>query len=113
MWLVTLAFWGCIPELTKNCVDMTNSSSTYSGIVGGAAVGARVSFVYNRQMKTTRTQDYLLQRIKKIEENNGKILSHNEQFTTYHNTVLEKIICLNERILSLETIIESMTGKKD
>jgi predicted RNase H-like nuclease (RuvC/YqgF family) len=104
---------GCIPELTKSCVDMTNSSSTYLGIVGGAAIGAVISWwIYNRQMKTTRAQDYLLQRIEKIEENNGKILSQIEQFTRYHNTVLEKIIRLNETILSLETKIESMTGKR-
>jgi predicted RNase H-like nuclease (RuvC/YqgF family) len=113
MGLLILALWGCIPELTKSCVDMTNSSSTYLGIVGGAAVGAVISWwIYNRQMKTTRSQDYLLQRIKKIEENNSKILSHIEQFTNYHNTVLEKIMHMNERILSLQTKIESMTGKK-
>jgi predicted RNase H-like nuclease (RuvC/YqgF family) len=113
MGLLILALWGRIPELTRSCVDMTNSSSTYLGIVGGAAIGTAISWwIYNRQMKTTRAQDYLLQRIKKIEENNGKILSHIEQFTRYHNTVLEKIIHLDERILSLETKIESMTGKK-
>jgi len=113
MGLLILALSGCIPELTKSCVDMTNSSSTYLGIVGGAAVGAVISWwIYNRQMKTTRSQDYLLQRIKKIEENNSKILSHIEQFTNYHNTVLEKIMHMNERILSLQTKIESMTGKK-
>jgi predicted RNase H-like nuclease (RuvC/YqgF family) len=113
MGLLILALWGCVPELTKNCADMTNSSSTYLGIVGGAAIGAVISWwIYNRQMKTTRAQDYLLQRIKKIEENNGKILSHIEQFTRYHNTVLEKIIHMNERILSLERKIESIAGKK-
>lgn len=113
MSLLIFALWGCIPELTKDCVDMTNSSSTYLGIVGGAAIGAVISWwIYNRQMKITRTQDYLLRRIKKVEEDNSKILSHIEQFTRYHNTVLEKIIHINERILSLQTKIESMTGKK-
>ena len=47
-------------------------------------------------MKTTRAQDFLLQSIKKIEENNGIILSHIEQFTRYHNTVLEKIESIAE-----------------
>jgi hypothetical protein len=42
MWLPILAIWECIPELTKDCVDMTNSSSTYLGIVGGAAIGALI-----------------------------------------------------------------------
>jgi predicted RNase H-like nuclease (RuvC/YqgF family) len=114
MGLLIFALWGCIPELTRNCVDMTNSSSTYLGIVGGAAIGAIISWwIYNRQMKTTRAQDYLLQSIKKIEEDNRKFLSHIEQFTRYHNTVLEKIIHLDERILSLQTKIESITRKKD
>ncbi|MGA8080240.1 MAG: hypothetical protein WB988_00120 [Candidatus Nitrosopolaris sp.] len=43
MWLPILAIWECIPELTKDCVDMTNSSSTYLGIVGGAAIGAVIT----------------------------------------------------------------------
>jgi hypothetical protein len=82
MWLLIPVLWGGIPELTKSCVDMTNSSITYLGIVGGAAIGAVIIWwIYNRQMKTTRAQDYLLQRIENIEENNGKILSHIEQFT--------------------------------
>jgi hypothetical protein len=29
-----------MPELAKDCIDMTNASSTYLGIVGGAAIGA-------------------------------------------------------------------------
>jgi hypothetical protein len=35
-----LAVWGCIPEITKNCIDMTNTSSTYLSIALGATVGA-------------------------------------------------------------------------
>ena len=35
MGLQILALWGCIAELAKNCVDMTNSSSTYLAIVRG------------------------------------------------------------------------------
>ncbi|MGI8720093.1 MAG: hypothetical protein ACR2KF_06175 [Nitrososphaeraceae archaeon] len=34
MWFSTLP-WGCIPELSPNCMDMTNSASTHLGIVGG------------------------------------------------------------------------------
>ncbi|MGB8937301.1 MAG: hypothetical protein WCC17_19595 [Candidatus Nitrosopolaris sp.] len=40
MWFLILAIWGCIPEITKACIDMTNSSSTYLGIAGGVAIGA-------------------------------------------------------------------------
>jgi hypothetical protein len=40
MWQnLILLTWGCIPELTKNCQDMTNASSTYLGIVIGAVIG--------------------------------------------------------------------------
>jgi hypothetical protein len=40
MWIPIVAIWGCLPENTKDCIDMTNASSTYLGIVGGAAVDA-------------------------------------------------------------------------
>ncbi|MGB8935076.1 MAG: hypothetical protein WCC17_08220 [Candidatus Nitrosopolaris sp.] len=43
MWLPILAIWECIPELTKDCVDMKNSSSMYLAIVGGAAIGAVIT----------------------------------------------------------------------
>jgi len=43
MWFSTLS-WGCIPGLYPNCMDMTNSSGTYLGIVGGALIGAIVSW---------------------------------------------------------------------
>jgi predicted MFS family arabinose efflux permease len=47
--LPILAIWGCLPELAKDCTDMTNSSSTYLGIAIGAAIGAVISWwVYNR-----------------------------------------------------------------
>src|SRR5438309_1013177 len=61
--------WGCIPEITKNCQDMTNASSTYLGIVGGAIIGAIVSWwIYNRQKKTSEMQDSTLNRIKELDE---------------------------------------------
>ena len=43
MWFSTLP-WSWIPELSPNCMDMTNSSSTYLGIVVGALIGAIVSW---------------------------------------------------------------------
>src|SRR5581483_11199612 len=88
LWLPILAIWGCIPELTKECVDMTNSSSTYLGIVAGVAIGGLISWwIYNRQKKTTVVQDNILERIEKIEENNGKILVHLEAFLKHHDMV--------------------------
>ena len=44
MWLPILAIWGCIPEFTKRCIDMTNSSSAYLGVAGGIAIGAVIGW---------------------------------------------------------------------
>jgi hypothetical protein len=30
--------WGCIPEIERGCIDMTNASSTYLSIAIGAVV---------------------------------------------------------------------------
>ena len=113
MWLPILAIWGCIPELTKDCVDMTNSSSTYLGIVGGAAIGAVISWwIYNRQKKTSHKQDYILQRIENVEEKNRRILTELEALGKHHNKVLNEVFLLNQSILALEKKIESVTEKK-
>ena len=100
---------GCIPELTKDCIDMTNSSSTYLGIVGGAVIGAVISWwIYNRQKRITRTQDDILQRVEKLEEKNRKILAHLEAFAKHHDNTLDRIMHLNENILALDKKMESM-----
>ncbi len=53
MLLSALALWGCVPELTKNCVDMTNASSMYVSLGLGAIIGAVISWwIYNIQKKT-------------------------------------------------------------
>jgi peptidoglycan hydrolase CwlO-like protein len=112
MWLSILAIWGCVPEFTKNCIDMTNSSSTYLGIAGGAAIGAIISWwIYNRQKKTSRKQDDILQRVENLEEKNRKILAHLETFAKHHDNTLNKIFQLSENILALNKKIESMTEK--
>jgi hypothetical protein len=70
-----LAIWGCMPEITKDCTDMTNATSTYLSIVLGAVVGAVISWlVYNLQKKTSIKQDETLRRINRIEENHERIL---------------------------------------
>jgi len=108
MLLPILAIWGCIPEVTKDCVDMTNSSSTYLGIVGGAAVGGLIAWwIYYRQKMTSRKQDYILQRIENIEEKNRRILTDLEAFANHHNNILNEIFLLNQSILALEKKIES------
>ncbi|MGB6533205.1 MAG: hypothetical protein WBF33_34375 [Candidatus Nitrosopolaris sp.] len=84
------------------------------GIAGGAAIGAVISWwIYNRQNKTSRTQDDILQRIEKLEEKNRKILAHLEAFAKHHDNTLNRIIDLNENILALDKKMESMTKKRD
>jgi len=87
MWLWALT-WGCVPELYPHCMDMTNSSSTYLGIIIGAIIGALISWwIFNRQKKTSDKQDYTLSRIEHLE--------------TYNEKLLEKILDLNKKIDSL------------
>ena len=57
MVFLILALWGCMPEITKDCIDMTNASSTYLSITLGAVVGGLISWwVYKIQKKTTAKQ---------------------------------------------------------
>jgi hypothetical protein len=99
--------WGCIPELQPGCVDMTNSSSTYLGIAGGAIIGAIVSWwVYNRQKKTSDSQDYILRRIKDLEENHDSILKKLEEFDDKHESSIDAINGLNDKL-------DSFLKKKD
>ena len=87
MWLMTQT-WGCIPELFPNCMDMTNASSTYLGIIIGTIIGGIVSWlIFNREKKTSDKQDYTLNRIEHLEKYNEKLL--------------EKILELNRKIDSL------------
>ena len=97
MWLLTQT-WGCIPELFPNCMDMTNSSSTYLGIVVGALIGAIVSWwIFNRQKKTSDKQDYTLNRIEQLESYNEKLLEKIKDLEEHK----EKILDLNKKIDSL------------
>lgn len=87
MWLITQT-WGCIPELSPNCMDITNASSTYLGIIIGAIIGVIISsLIFNSQKKTSDKQDYTLNRIEHLEKYNEKLL--------------EKILELNRKIDSL------------
>jgi hypothetical protein len=52
MWLMAQT-WGCLPELSPNCIDMTNSSSTYLGIIIGAIIGAIISW-WKKRLPTNR-----------------------------------------------------------
>ena len=94
-----LYVWGCIPEISKDCIDMTNASSTYIGIVGGAIVGGVVSWwIYNRQKSTSEKQDHILTKIKELEENHSNILKKLEDFDDKHEHSFDIIQELNAKM---------------
>jgi hypothetical protein len=105
MWQnLLLNMWGCIPELSKECQDMTNASSTYLGIVIGAIIGGLVSWwIYDRQKKTSEKQDLTLTRIKELNERHDRILKRLEQSDVRHDSTLNAILELDKKI---EHIIE-------
>jgi hypothetical protein len=105
MLFLALALWGCIPELTKNCVDMTNASSTYLSLGLGAIIGAVISWwIYNMQKKTSIKQDETLRRINKLEESHDKVLKSIYHFQQHQEKLLSKILSLDKKI---DAIIEA------
>jgi Na+/glutamate symporter len=99
-----LTTWGCIPELAKDCQDMTNASSTYLGIVVGAIIGGIISWwIYNRQNKTAEKQDLTLNHIKELNERHDAILKRLEESDMRHESTLNAILELDKKI---ERIIE-------
>src|SRR5215467_8263740 len=104
-----LDIWGCIPELSKQCVDMTNSSSTYLGIVAGALIGGIITWwIYNRQNKTSKQQESILHKINKLEEGNRKILIHLELTAKKSGELLERIISLDQNLIELDKKIREL-----
>jgi septal ring factor EnvC (AmiA/AmiB activator) len=94
-----LAIWGCVPEITNNCIDMTNTSSTYLSIALGAVVGAVISWwIYNMQKKTSIKQDETLRRINELEENHDKVLKSMQQFQKHQDKLLSQIFNLDKKI---------------
>ena len=104
MILSILAVWGCMPEIMKGCMDMTNASSTYLSIAIGAVVGALVSWwLYKIQKNTSIKQEETLRLIKDIEESHDKVLKSIEQFQNHQERVLSEILSLDKKI---DAIIE-------
>jgi uncharacterized membrane protein len=104
MILPILAVWGCMPEITKGCMDMTNATSTYLSIAIGAVVGALVSWwLYKIQKNTSIKQEETLRLIKDIEESHDKVLKSIEQFQNHQEIVLSEILSLDKKI---DAIIE-------
>jgi Na+/glutamate symporter len=91
-----------MPELSKNCIDMSNAGSTYIGIVAGAIIGGIVSWwIYNRQKYTSEEQDRILGKIKDLEESHGNILRKLEDFDNKHELSFDAIQELNGKIDTL------------
>jgi uncharacterized membrane protein YgaE (UPF0421/DUF939 family) len=107
--LLVSAIWGCVPELTRNCIDMTNTASTYFSIMVGAGFGVILSWwLYNLQKKTSTQQDYILQRIRELEEKNTQVLVKLENFAEQSNQLLAKLIAIDESIFELDKKIQSV-----
>lgn len=78
---------------------MTNSSSTYFGIIMGAIIGAVISWwIYNRQKNVSDKQDKFLNQIDQLNERHDRMLRTIEKIEEQHQKVLEAILELNVRI---------------
>ena len=96
--LFTLSIYGCIPELSSGCVDMTNSSSTYLGVLIGALIGVIISWwIYYRQKKTTEKQDEVIKKIADLEELHLTLLKKIERLDKQHDKTLRFILNMEER----------------
>jgi cbb3-type cytochrome oxidase subunit 3 len=91
--------WGCIPEITSNCQDMTNASSTYIGIIIGAIIAGLITWwVYNRQNKTAKQQDKMLNKIIDLENLYIKTLERIEDLDKNHDVTLQSILKIDEKV---------------
>jgi hypothetical protein len=96
------AMWGCIPEITRDCIDMTNAGSTYLGLIIGAILGGIISWwIYNRQKKITEKQDSILTHIIDLEENNKLILERVKYFEEKNEKLLRSLLTVEKKINSV------------
>lgn len=96
---IMLGIWGCMPELTKDCQDMTNASSTYLGVIIGAIIGGVITWwVYNRQNKTAKMQDETLNKIAYLEQLHIKTLERIEAIDKNHDAVLRSILEIDKKV---------------
>ena len=87
--LLSACTLGCVPELTKNCVDMTNASSMYVSLGLGAIIGAVISWwIYNIQKRTSMKQDETLRRINELEESHDRVLKSIQYFQQHQEKLL-------------------------
>ncbi len=94
--------WGCAPEITKGCIDMTNASSTYLSIAIGAIVGALITWVvYALQKKSIVKQDENLKKLRELDERHDTILKLIQDFQKHQERLLQQILRLDKKIESL------------
>lgn len=92
MLINAVAIWGCMPEITKSCVDMTNASSTYLSIALGAVVGALISWlIFALQKKSSIKQEENLKRLNELNESHDRILRLIQQFQRHQEHLLDQI----------------------
>ena len=69
---------------------MTNSSSTYLGVVIGALIGIIISWwIYYRQKKTTEKQDEVIKKIADLEKLHLTLLKKIERLDKQHDKALK------------------------
>ena len=125
MWQSLLMSWGCVPELSNDCLDMTNASSAYLGLIVGAIIGGLISWlIYTRQQHTSNqhdktmkrierindAQDSTLETIKEINKDQDKMLERLDASDKRHDKMLETIVALGKRI---EYIVEGQENLRD
>jgi hypothetical protein len=102
--------WECFRYL--GCIvgeDLTNTASTYIGIIIGTVLGASISMlIYMRQRKTTEEQNMILKRIEALGIKQEHIINHiqtfeenHEKMLVNHNKMLNNFSALNKKIDSL------------
>jgi hypothetical protein len=76
-------------------------------IIIGAGIGVAISWwIYDRQKKTSFQQDYILHRVRDLEQQNSQVLMKLESFAERHDELLNRLILLNEGILELDKKIQ-------
>ena len=109
---VLFSIWGCVPEISKECVDMTNAASTYLGIMVGAIIGSVVSWwIYYRQKKTSVKQDHILSSINELEENHGDILKKLADFDEKHESYFDAMQELKRKMDSILSKTDTDSSK--
>jgi gas vesicle protein len=77
---------------------MTNSASTYLGILIGGLIGLIISWwIYYRQKKTTEKQDEVIKKIADLEELHYTLLKKIESLDKQHDKTLNSILKIEER----------------